>query len=364
VALRALQVGVRVCQRETGRAVVECRDGPGCGVVAVGAIGGRKYRASARMGRVVGLLPSSKVAARVPAVGSGDLQMIVVVDVTLLAGQVAVARGEGEVYGRAGVVSGEHSSEPAVEGPVTVMAAVGRKIPGIRGVRWIGGLLPILQVARLTFRGKSVEDSDGGLRVAVFTLNSGMRAEQWEAVLVILHLLSSDGPALHGMALLAIRSHLAAVDVICLVAIRAILANVLKHRLQMARGAFNFLVHSTKWVVGFVVIELRNRADGFPTRGGVAVFARNRKWSVRTTRGLLLRIRRARERGSQRGRGPKKEQNRPQSELKQDSRRVLHSAAGLAAKKFRNLGAFVCSHYLEPTSRIQLYDWTVRGQLD
>ena len=118
-------------------------------------------------------------------------------------------------------------------------------------------------------------------------------------------------------------------------AIRAILANVLKHRLQMARDAFNFLVHSTKWVVGFAVIEFRNRADGFPTRGGVAVFARNRKWSVRTMRGLLLRVRRGRESGSQRCRRPMKEQNRPHSELKQDSRRVLRSAAGFAVK---NLG--------------------------
>jgi hypothetical protein len=82
------------------------------------------------------------------------------------------------------------------------------------------------------------------------------------------------------------------------VTIRAILADVLEHRLQMARDAFNFLVHATKRVVGFVVIELRNRADGFPTRGGVAVFARSRKRPVGTTRGFLLRVRRGGKRGS------------------------------------------------------------------
>ena len=153
-------------------------------------------------------------------------------------------------------------------------------------------------MARLAFRGKSVEDSGSGLRVAVFALDSGMCAEQWEAVLVILHLLRSGRPALHGMALLAIRSHLAAVDVAGLVAIRAILANVLKYRLQMARDAFNFLVHATKGVVGFIVIELRNRSDGFPTCGGVAVLARNRKWSVGITRGLLLLVRRGGQSGS------------------------------------------------------------------
>ena len=200
--------------------------------------------------------------------------------------------------------------------------------------------------------------------MAVFALNSGMRAEQWKAVLVILHLLCSDRPALHGMALFAIRSHLAAVNIVGLVAIRAILANVLEHRLHMARNAFNFFVHATKRVVGFVVIELWDRADGFPTCGGVAVFARNRKWPVGTTRGLLLRMRPGGNSGSQRRKRAWKEQNCPQSELEQSSRRVLRSAAGFAGKKFKNLRAFVSPHYLESKSPVQLYDWTVRGQLD
>jgi len=111
--------------------------------------------------------------------------------------------------------------------------------------------------------------------VAVFALNSGMRAEQWKAVLVILHLLCSDRPALHGMALFAIRSHLAAVNIVGLVAIRAILADVCKNRLHVALHAFHFFVHPAQRVSRLVVVEFRHRADRTPTRRRMAVFAGN-----------------------------------------------------------------------------------------
>jgi hypothetical protein len=72
------------------------------------------------------------------------------------------------------------------------------------------------------------------------------------------------------------------------VAVLAVLPHVGEHRLNVALRALHLLVHAAKGIPGFVVIEFWNRTDGFPGCGGVAVFAGNRKGSVRTTSGLPL----------------------------------------------------------------------------
>lgn len=123
--------------------------------------------------------------------------------------------------------------------------------------------------------------------VAVFALYSGVRSQQWEAILVIFHLLDGDIPALNGVALCAVRAHFSLVDVG--VAVLAILSDVGKDGLAVALHALHLFMHAAKRILGFVVIELRHGADRPPARSVVAVLARNRKWSVRTSRGLTLR---------------------------------------------------------------------------
>src|SRR5579872_5187608 len=115
-----------------------------------------------------------------------------------------------------------------------------------------------------------------------------MGAQQRKAVEVLLYRLHRDLPAKYRVALRAVRSELRSVDV--RVAIRAVLPDIGEHRLGMASGAGNFLVHAAKRVARGVMVEFRNGPDGRPVGVGVAVFAGNIERSVRTTARLPLRV--------------------------------------------------------------------------
>lgn len=233
-------------------------------------------------------LPGVQVAACVSAVRRGNLQMIIIVDVALLAEQVGVAERQREVDRRRGVISAETRLEPAIEGWVAALAIAWRKIGRVGRVRRIRRALPILQVARLTFRRESVENSGRCLFVAVFALHRRMRSEQREAVLVILHLLDSNVPALNRVTLRAIRSHLPPMNI--LVAIGAILPHVFEDRLHMALLARHLLVQPTQWIVRFVVIEFRHRAYGAPAGRSMTVLTGYVERPVRILRSLVLWI--------------------------------------------------------------------------
>jgi hypothetical protein len=142
-------------------------------------------------------------------------------------------------------------------------------------------------MARIALRGESVENSRGELRVALIALHSRVGAKKREAVLVVLHLLYSNVPALHGMALRAVRTHLAAVNIG--MAIGAVFPDVAENRFGVALHAFHFFVHTAQGIAGFVVIELWNGSNGAPAGSGVAVFAGNTQRAVGISRGLFLR---------------------------------------------------------------------------
>ena len=72
---------VRAGQRPASRGVIKDRRGPSNGVVAGGAIGRCKWRSSAGMHRIVGLLPRRQVASRISAVIRLDRQIVIIVDV-------------------------------------------------------------------------------------------------------------------------------------------------------------------------------------------------------------------------------------------------------------------------------------------
>lgn len=80
------------------------------------------------------------------------------------------------------------------------------------------------------------------------------------------------------MTTLTVRTELAAMDVG--VAIAAVGADLLEYRIGVASNAINLLVHSTQWISGLIMIELRMRANWLPTRVGVAVLTGNRKGSM------------------------------------------------------------------------------------
>jgi len=140
----------------------------------------------------------------------------------------------------------------------------------------------ILLMTGIAGRGKTLELSDRSTRVALIAIQGGMRANEREAIQVLIDLLDRNVPSLDGVALLAIGAHLALVNVG--VAIGALLADVREDRLGVALNAAHAFVHATQGILGCVVIEFGNRADRLPSADRVTVLARNAQTSVRAAR--------------------------------------------------------------------------------
>ena len=168
---------------------------------------------------------------------------------------------------------------------MATLAVPRRKGRSGAGVGRIVRLLPVFQMAGIAFRRKPVEDSRRGPFVALLAGHRRVRAKQREAVLVILHLLHRNIPTFHRVTLLAIRTHLPAVNI--RVAVRAIFPHIGKNRLHVARHTRHLFMHAAQRIVCLVVIKLRHRADRTPPRRRVTVLARNRKRSVRAPRRLV-----------------------------------------------------------------------------
>ena len=335
VALRAGKICVAVGQRETGRGMIEGRSVPAYVVVTVVAGRDRKRLRIAGVRRIIRGLPGAEVAAGISAIAIRNiLQIVVVVDVALRTGKGGVRAVQDEA--RDAVI--KRSAKPAIEVSVAILTiGRGKSRPSIC-VRGIIGFLPIGQVAGLALCGKTVENSRRGLLVAFFALYRGVRTEQRESIQVIFNLLDGDAPALNGVALRAVRTHLVTVHVFVGMAVDAILADVCKYRLDMALRALDLFVHSAQGVFGFVVIEFRNGTYRFPTRRGMTVFAGYGQGTMRATRRPFLRLStcgllsacvgsRSRRAGIP-GIAGRKGENCPESELEDSRRNVLHPALG------------------------------------
>jgi hypothetical protein len=157
---------------------------------------------------------------------------------------------------------------------MATLAIAGSKCGTGFGVIRVGGVLPILQMAEIALRGKSKEDADSGTAVTRVARNRSVSPEQRKTILVILHLLRSEIPALYRVTLFAVRTHLTTMNIG--VTIGAILSDVGENRFGVTVNALHFFVQSAKWILRLVVIELWDCADGSPACGGVTVFARNR----------------------------------------------------------------------------------------
>jgi hypothetical protein len=122
--------------------------------------------------------------------------------------------------------------------------------------------------------------------MALIALQDRMRAEQRKSVEVLLNRLDRYLPAEDGMALGAILAELGTVNVS--VTIGAVLANVGKNRFYVASRAGYFFVHAAKRVPRGVVVEFWNGTYGGPAGVGMAIFAGNVEWTVRTSARLPL----------------------------------------------------------------------------
>jgi hypothetical protein len=231
--------------------------------------------------------------------------------VTGLAVQLRVRAGEREA-GEARMI--ELGAQPGVHAGVAHLAVGGELQRHVGGV---GGLLVGSQVAAGALGRQALELAGGRALVAVIALQDGVRAQQGEAVLVLLDLLRRDLPALHRVAMVALRSHLAPMDVG--MAVRAFVAHVGEHQAGVALGAAYPLMHPPQGVAGLVVVELGNAADGLPAGGGVAVLARDVEVAVRAA-GVHV--------GRLPGRSPGEGQQQPQHDDLQRRRRQQELTPG------------------------------------
>lgn len=124
--------------------------------------------------------------------------------------------------------------------------------------------------------------------MAVRTVQARMSSNEWETVVVLLHRLEDDAPSLHGVTLLAVRTHLPAMNIG--MAIGAMHASVREHRLRVTLCTTHAHVKAAQRIFRLVVIEFRNGADRLPANRGVAVLARDRQIAVRTAGHSLVRL--------------------------------------------------------------------------
>ena len=109
-----------------------------------------------------------------------------------------------------------------------------------------------------------------------------MRAGQWKTTVVLLHLLYGNLPSPNRVALLAVGSQLAAMN-ICMTVL-AVLADIAEYGLDVTFRTRDGFMHAAERILGFIVIEFRNGADRFPGVSGMAVLAGDVEIAVRTMR--------------------------------------------------------------------------------
>ena len=256
---------MRIRQRKARRAVINGRGRPRGGVVARRTVGYRKYRGCCRVVRVSGLLPGRQMAPGISASIGRRRQIVIVVDVAGRAGNRRVRPGQRKVCWWPGMIKGR--AHPAVE-RVTHLAVL-RKLAG--HVIRIGGLLEIRPVTGNTSGRKPLELPYCGTLVTILALRGRVSPEQRKAILVVLYLLDGDVPALHRVALRAVRAHPSLVHVG--MTVLAILPDIRENRLHMAPRAVHFFMHTAQRILGVVVIEFGVRLDRAPRCGRVTIFA-------------------------------------------------------------------------------------------
>lgn len=152
----------------------------------------------------------------------------------------------------------ELGSQPGIQRRMATLAS-GREPERLM----IGHSVLVLHlVARVAIHGQARELAHGGALMTRVAVHCGMRADQREAVGVLLDFLLGNVPPLNRVALLAIRAKLAPMEVG--VAPGASRRGVAEYQALVAPHATDVDVHAAQGVFGSVVIELRHTAEGTP----------------------------------------------------------------------------------------------------
>lgn len=269
VALRAGQLGVRAAQRPSRHGMVEVHVHPRTGVMAAATTGGES---GIDVIGIVGRSPVLGVATQ--AVHGRAFEAATYV--ARGAVQRGVHAGEGKT-GKAQVV--EFGSEPGIH---AVACLAGSRETRSR-VIGIAGLLELRPMAAQTVGGEPLELAHRGVLVAAVALQQRVRSHQRKTVEVLLDVLHRNSPPFHVVAVFAVRSKLAAVNVG--VAVRAFRAGIAEHQVRVALAARNSFVHPAQGKLRLIVIKFRNVADWLPGGEGMAVLAGEIQVAVRAARG-------------------------------------------------------------------------------
>lgn len=148
--------------------------------------------------------------------------------------------------------------------------------------------LEVGRMAGKTRSRKSRELTGGFTLMAINALEHCVRAEKWEAVLVLLQLLRLNAPAFHRVASFAVGAEPPSMDIG--VAISAAAAHIIEDQAGMTLRAFHFFVHAAQRIARAVVIKFRNTADGFPARVCMTVFAGDGDRAVRIAPRFLVSL--------------------------------------------------------------------------
>ena len=159
----------------------------------------------------------------------GVPKVVIIIDVAV--GALARRIGVATRQRKSDRVVIELRAEPVVSAVATVAGQ--RKLGG--GVIGIDRRLVIRGVAGVAVRGHGLELAVGRAFVTGVTIDGRMRTGEWEAIVVLLNLLDRHLPSPDRVALFAVRSELALVNV--RMAILAALADAGEHRLDVALHA-------------------------------------------------------------------------------------------------------------------------------
>ena len=209
---------------------------------------------------IVGAVKVLQVAAHAIRSRGGKI----IISVACRALQPGVRAGEREP-GKFQVV--ELRSQPAIDrmALLAVRGVSNGRVVGVAGPGVVAGM------AGVTRRGETDELAARRAFVAGFTGERGVRSDQRKTVLVLLYVLDGHLPAFDGMARLALRSHLAAMDIG--MAVSAFLSNVSEYQLYVTLRARDLGVHPAQRIGRLVVIEIRYCANGLPVDAGMARLA-------------------------------------------------------------------------------------------
>lgn len=163
--------------------------------------------------------------------------------------------------------------EFCVEPGVRPMASFARGGKAGGHMVWVGCGFKVFGVARVALGGEPLKLPGGCASVARFAVNGCVCADQWEAILVVAYRLYGDIPTFDRVASFAIGAELRAVNI--RMAVRTFLTHIRENQFDVALRARHFFMHAAERVARLVVLKFRDTANGLPTQGGMAVFARN-----------------------------------------------------------------------------------------